>query len=76
MIWIGLKFLALDWLIQGDDELVADQGVTTRFFSTSNNDPMTPKIELLEPTGPDTPIGKFLDKRGPQYSKYVLGLKT
>ena len=26
---------------------------------------MTPKIELLEPTGPDTPIGKFLDKRGP-----------
>ena len=24
-----------------------------------------PKIELLEPTGPDTPIGRFLDKRGP-----------
>ena len=58
-------FWRLIGLIQGDDELVADQGVTTRFFSTSNNDPMTPKIELLEPTGPDTPIGKFLDKRGP-----------
>ena len=56
-------FWRLIGLIQGDDELVADQGVTTRFFSTSNNDPMTPKIELLEPTGPDTPIGKFLDKR-------------
>ena len=26
---------------------------------------MKPKIELLEPTGPDTPIGKFLSKRGP-----------
>ena len=26
---------------------------------------MTPKIELLKPTGPDTPIGKFLNKRGP-----------
>jgi methylmalonyl-CoA/ethylmalonyl-CoA epimerase len=24
-----------------------------------------PMIELLEPTGPDTPIGKFLNKRGP-----------
>ena len=58
-------FWRLIGLIQGDDELVADQGVTTRFFSTSNKDPMTPKIELLEPTGPDTPIGKFLDKRGP-----------
>ena len=51
--------------IQGDDELVADQGVTTRFFSTSNSDPSAPKVELLEPTGEDTPIGKFLSKRGP-----------
>lgn len=58
-------FWRLIGLIQGGDEIVADQGVTTRFFSTSSNDPMTPKIELLEPTGPDTPIGKFLDKRGP-----------
>ena len=45
--------------------MVADQGVTTRFFSTSENDPSTPKVELLEPTGEDTPIGKFLKKRGP-----------
>lgn len=52
-------------LIQGEDELVSDQGVTTRFFSTSENDPSTPKVELLEPTGEDTPIGKFLEKRGP-----------
>ncbi|MED5308155.1 MAG: VOC family protein, partial [Candidatus Thermoplasmatota archaeon] len=52
-------------LIQGKDELVEDQGVTTRFFSTSSNDPNTPKIELLEPTNENTPIGKFLSKRGP-----------
>ncbi len=52
-------------LIQGNDELVSDQGVTTRFFSTSADDPDEPKIELLEPTGEDTPIGKFLAKRGP-----------
>ncbi len=59
------SFWSLLGLIQGDDELVEDQGVTTRFFSTSENDPTTPKIELLEPTGEDTPIGKFLSKRGP-----------
>ncbi|MGB0265088.1 MAG: methylmalonyl-CoA epimerase [Candidatus Poseidoniaceae archaeon] len=59
------SFWSLIGLIQGDDELVEDQGVTTRFFSTSENDPSTPKIELLEPTGEDTPIGKFLSKRGP-----------
>ena len=57
-------FLNLLGLIQGEDELVADQGVTTRFFSTSEYDPSTPKVELLEPTGEDTPIGKFLKKRG------------
>ena len=61
----GSKFWNLIGLTQGDDELVEEQGVVTRFFSTSSNDPVTPKIELLEPTGPDTPIGKFLSKRGP-----------
>ena len=58
------KFWNLIGLLQGDDELVEDQGVVTRFFSTSSNDPTTPKIELLEPTSQDTPIGKFLSKRG------------
>ena len=59
------NFWNLIGLIQGGDELVEEQGVVTRFFSTSSNDPTTPKIELLEPTGQDTPIGKFLAKRGP-----------
>ena len=59
------NFWKLIGLLQGDDELVEDQGVVTRLFSTSSNDPSTPKIELLQPTGPDTPIGKFLSKRGP-----------
>ena len=57
-------FWKLLGLIQGEDELVEDQGVTTRFFSTSDNDPKVPKIELLEPTSVDTPIGKFIAKRG------------
>ena len=52
-------------LIQGHDELVEEQGVTTRFFETSKDDNKSPKIELLEPTEENTPIGKFLAKKGP-----------
>ena len=59
------NFWNLIGLMQGGDELVEEQGVITRFFSTSSDDSSTPKIELLEPTGADTPIGRFLEKRGP-----------
>ena len=50
-----------------EDETVEDQGVTTRFFSTSmtSEDDHPPLVELLQPTGPDTPIGKFIARRGP-----------
>lgn len=52
-----------------EDETVLEQGVTTRFFSTSAPDESVeehpPMIELLQPTSEDTPIGKFLAKRGP-----------
>lgn len=50
----------------GEDELVEDQGVTTRFFSTNvaSEDDHPTQIELLEPTSTDTPIGKFLVKKG------------
>ncbi len=61
-------FWRLIGLVQGEqDETVADQGVITRFFSTSTTDAdaPVPKVELLEPTGDDTPIGRFLEKRGP-----------
>ena len=62
------SFWSLIGLVQGrEDETVEDQGVTTRFFSTTKPDTSAPvpKIELLEPTGEDTPIGRFLAKRGP-----------
>ena len=61
-------FWRLIGLVQGEhDETVEDQGVTTRFFSTGTTSATMPvaKVELLEPTGTDTPIGKFLSKRGP-----------
>ncbi len=47
-----------------DDEIVDEQGVKVRYLSSTNKDDNT-KIELLEPTGDETPIGKFLSKFGP-----------
>lgn len=63
----GSFFWKLIGLIQGDeDEVVDDQGVKTRFFSTDSSPIInSTKIELLEPTAENTPIGKFLAKRGP-----------
>jgi methylmalonyl-CoA/ethylmalonyl-CoA epimerase len=63
-------FWKLIGLIQGsEDETVVEQGVTTRFFSTSQPDESVeqhpPMVELLQPTSADTPIGNFLAKRGP-----------
>ena len=58
-------FWRLIGLQQGKDETVIEQGVTARFFATSDGDTRKPMIELLEPTGDDTPVGKFLAKRGP-----------
>jgi methylmalonyl-CoA/ethylmalonyl-CoA epimerase len=40
-------------------EEVASEGVKTSFFLSGPN-----KIELLEATTPDSPIAKFLDKKG------------
>jgi methylmalonyl-CoA/ethylmalonyl-CoA epimerase len=47
----GLKCYAI--------EEVKDQKVRTAFFEVGQT-----KIELLESTEPDSPIGKFIDKRG------------
>jgi methylmalonyl-CoA/ethylmalonyl-CoA epimerase len=40
-------------------EEVASEGVTTSFFMNGPN-----KIELLAPTTPDSPIAKFIEKKG------------
>ncbi len=40
-------------------EEVASEGVKTSFFMNGPN-----KIELLEATSPDSPIAKFLEKKG------------
>lgn len=43
----------------GGTEVVEDQAVTTAFFGEEPG-----RIELLCPTRPDSPVGRFLDKRG------------
>ena len=48
---LGLKCYAI--------EEVADQKVKTAFFMVGET-----KIELLESTDPDGPVGKFIEKRG------------
>ena len=40
-------------------ESVYSEGVTTSFFQSGPN-----KIELLEATNPDSPIAKFIEKKG------------
>ena len=49
---LGLKCYAL--------EEVKDQKVRTAFFQVGQT-----KVELLESTDPEGPIGKFIEKRGP-----------
>ncbi len=41
-------------------EEIKDQKVKTAFFQVGDT-----KIELLESTSPDGPVGKFIDKKGP-----------
>jgi methylmalonyl-CoA/ethylmalonyl-CoA epimerase len=41
-------------------EIVEDQGVRVAMLPIGES-----RVELLEATGPETPVGKFLSKRGP-----------
>jgi methylmalonyl-CoA/ethylmalonyl-CoA epimerase len=42
------------------EETVEDQGVKVAMLPLGES-----RVELLEPTGPETPVGKFIAKRGP-----------
>ena len=41
-------------------ETVEEQGVNVAMLPAGE-----PRVELLEPTGPNSPVAKFLEKRGP-----------
>ena len=67
---IGIATTSLDesqqlWTILGftevDDQINAEQGVKIRFMHGNTS----ARIELLEPLGDDTPVGKFICKFGP-----------
>ena len=61
----GERFWRLLGLIPEDeDEEVEDQGVKTRFIPIAREPQKAAMIELLEPTGDNTPIGRFIEKRG------------
>ena len=56
--WIALG------LILGEDEELPNDGVIARFFSMNGESDISPRIELLQPTSPESPIGRFIEKRG------------
>ncbi len=45
-------------------ENVESEGVTTSFFQVNQGDGQQTKIELLQATTPDSPIARFLAKKG------------
>ena len=59
---LGLKCYAI--------EEVVDQKVKTAFFLVGST-----KIELLESTSPDGPIGKFIAKKGPGMHHMAFAVK-
>ena len=71
----GSRFWQLLGLVNnGEDERVDDQGVITRFFPLDQVENTLTNIEILEATGPDTPIGRFLAKRGPGIQQLCLAV--
>ncbi|MEW6202366.1 MAG: methylmalonyl-CoA epimerase [bacterium] len=52
------------------EETIEDQGVRVAFFRIGETN-----IELLEPLGEDTPVGKFLQKRGEGIHHIALAVK-
>ena len=48
-------------LVSESDHVNHEQGVRIRMLEGGAD---SPKVELLEPLGPETPVGKFISKRG------------
>ena len=78
---IGIATTSLDesqqlWTIlgfaQGDDQINSEHGVKIRFMHGNTST----RIELLEPLGDDTPVGKFISKNGPGVQQIACLLYT
>jgi methylmalonyl-CoA/ethylmalonyl-CoA epimerase len=46
-------------VVPGEPEVVEEQGIVATMFSVGDS-----TIELVQPIRPDSPVGRFLDKRG------------
>lgn len=55
----------------GDPEEVPEQGIRTVMFDVGES-----RIELLEPTSPDSPVGKFLTKNGEGFHHVAFEVET
>jgi len=55
------KFWELLGFKPADEHVNDEQGVRIKMFEGSE---LSSRIELLEPLGPDTPLGRFISKRG------------
>ena len=63
-IWKTLGFTPMK------DETILDQGVKIRHMKGSGET----SVELLEPLSEDSPIGKFLSKRGPGIQQIAVNI--
>lgn len=64
-------YLALGYKM-GPVEVVETEKVRVQMYELKNQS----RIELLEPTAEDSPIGRFLQKRGPGIHHYCLRVKN
>ena len=67
----GRKFYQAIGFGEMSTELVESQKVMTGFLAMGNR----ANIELLEPTSDDSPVAKFLEKRGPGIHHICLRVK-
>jgi methylmalonyl-CoA epimerase len=58
-------FTALLGHVPYKEEVVGHEGVRTLFFGDGGAAGRAPKVELLAVTDPESPVAKFLDRRGP-----------
>jgi len=63
-IWNALGFVA------SGDAVSQDQGVKIRYLEGAERT----RIELLEPLGEDTPVGRFIKQRGPGVQQIALNV--
>ena len=77
---IGIATPSLDesvelWLKLGfspsEDKINEDQGVKIRYLKGSGNT----RIELLEPLSEESPVGRFIDSRGPGVQQIAIDVE-